>query len=381
MTKKLAILPVLSLFLMPLQPAFAMTSAPDTSALFANLASVESVDFSADVDFETYNDAMPSPLTVHADVDGAWEGDHGFVDLAYDLEDQYGYEDAFNASVIIVDDFLYFTDNGIDWYSLAIETESSGMTQEDIETATNDMNAFMNELFEAGVIEYNLETFEYMNGALYARYAYELNTNALLDYAVVKEYMTSEEAAEAKPFWEENVNVYGYLWVDVIEVLPGQFTLNVDVDSETSQSTFALSVVMNSYSESVDVSAPENAVDVFDHYQGSDAENIVMTTVEKTANVLDTDGDGLTDEAELIWGSNPVMPDTDGDGYNDYTEVVHGYNPNGSGVLDTDGDGLTDYKEMTVHWSDPYDADTDGDGYADGVEIANGYDPNGLGRW
>lgn len=36
----------------------------------------------------------------------------------------------------------------------------------------------------------------------------------------------------------------------------------------------------------------------------------------------DTDGDGLTDKQEEIFGSSPLLPDTDFDGYNDYEEYM-----------------------------------------------------------
>jgi len=42
---------------------------------------------------------------------------------------------------------------------------------------------------------------------------------------------------------------------------------------------------------------------------------------------LDTDGDGLTDTQEAIYGTDPNNPDTDGDGYLDGDEVKHGYGP------------------------------------------------------
>ncbi|GAH05249.1 unnamed protein product, partial [marine sediment metagenome] len=41
----------------------------------------------------------------------------------------------------------------------------------------------------------------------------------------------------------------------------------------------------------------------------------------------DTDGDGLTDGQEEVFGSNPLLPDTDFDGYNDYDEYVAGTDP------------------------------------------------------
>jgi hypothetical protein len=46
---------------------------------------------------------------------------------------------------------------------------------------------------------------------------------------------------------------------------------------------------------------------------------------------------------------------------------------------DEDEDGLTNDKEMTYH-TDPQDADSDDDGYSDGQEVEGGYDPNGPGK-
>lgn len=42
---------------------------------------------------------------------------------------------------------------------------------------------------------------------------------------------------------------------------------------------------------------------------------------------LDSDQDGLTNEEEKMYGTDPQNPDTDGDGYSDGTEVRSGYDP------------------------------------------------------
>lgn len=47
--------------------------------------------------------------------------------------------------------------------------------------------------------------------------------------------------------------------------------------------------------------------------------------------------------------------------------------------IDSDGDGLTDAQEG-VYGTDPANADSDGDGYSDGEEVSNGYNPLGEGR-
>ena len=77
-------------------------------------------------------------------------------------------------------------------------------------------------------------------------------------------------------------------------------------------------------------------------------------TAPEAAATVDSDHDGLTDEEEASWGTDPNNPDTD-------------------------GDGLTDGEEVKVYGTDPLKADTDGDGYSDGQEIQAGYNPLGAG--
>ncbi|WP_224268862.1 helix-turn-helix transcriptional regulator [Haloprofundus salinisoli] len=87
----------------------------------------------------------------------------------------------------------------------------------------------------------------------------------------------------------------------------------------------------------------------------------------------DTDGDGLSDGAEVDdHGTDPQDPDTDDDGLRDQQEIILGTDPLNS---DTDGDGLTDGAEVNDHGTDPQDPDTDDDGLTDGQELALGTDP------
>ncbi len=50
----------------------------------------------------------------------------------------------------------------------------------------------------------------------------------------------------------------------------------------------------------------------------------------------DSDGDGLPDDFERAFGTDPYNPDTDGDGYTDKEEIKHGYDPLGPGKLPLD---------------------------------------------
>ena len=45
------------------------------------------------------------------------------------------------------------------------------------------------------------------------------------------------------------------------------------------------------------------------------------------SDVLDTDGDGLTDEEERQVGTDPLLADTDGDGLEDADERMRGSDP------------------------------------------------------
>ena len=89
---------------------------------------------------------------------------------------------------------------------------------------------------------------------------------------------------------------------------------------------------------------------------------------------VDTDGDTLPDTWELAcFGDLDHGPgtDADGDGVTDVAEFLAGTDPS---LTDTDGDGISDSDEIS-RGTDPLNADTDGDGIPDGWEVANGLDP------
>ena len=66
-------------------------------------------------------------------------------------------------------------------------------------------------------------------------------------------------------------------------------------------------------------------------------ERIVADEQEEEEGVSvnpDPDEDGLTNDEETQYGTDPLNPDTDGDGYSDGKEVGAGYNPLGSGKIE-----------------------------------------------
>lgn len=70
---------------------------------------------------------------------------------------------------------------------------------------------------------------------------------------------------------------------------------------------------------------------------------------------VDSDGDGLTDEAEAGYGTNPNSADSDGDGMPDLFEVQYGLNNTTNDAQeDLDGDGFTNLREFQMQ-SNPAD--------------------------
>lgn len=93
-------------------------------------------------------------------------------------------------------------------------------------------------------------------------------------------------------------------------------------------------------------------------------------------NLSDSDGDGRTDGAEVLSGSDPLdvsalYVDVDSDGLSNAFEEGKGFNPNSN---DSDSDGLRDDIELVVG-SNPLKIDSDGDGISDGREYDLNSDP------
>jgi len=99
----------------------------------------------------------------------------------------------------------------------------------------------------------------------------------------------------------------------------------------------------------------------------------------------DLDSDGLTNIQEInIYHTNPTLADTDGDGIKDGAEIRYALNPldPADGGLDPDHDFMTNAEEINVFHTDPNVAnpgialDTDKDGLNDKLELGLGLDPN-----
>ncbi|HLD19673.1 MAG TPA: hypothetical protein VJB93_00265 [Patescibacteria group bacterium] len=106
--------------------------------------------------------------------------------------------------------------------------------------------------------------------------------------------------------------------------------------------------ILESYPAPSDANTGEPAIE---NQEGSTQEQ----PLQDQPVIVDTDGDGLTDQDETQYGTNQFFPDTD-------------------------FDGLTDREEVETYTTDPLSKDTDGDGFDDGQEVRNGYNPKGPGK-
>ena len=84
---------------------------------------------------------------------------------------------------------------------------------------------------------------------------------------------------------------------------------------------------------------------------------------------------GPSEEDENNNNDNDIV-DSDGDGLSDDDEAALGTDPNN---VDSDGDGIEDGEEVNDLGTDPLSDDSDGDGYLDGDEVAEGSDPADAG--
>src|SRR4029077_9013354 len=101
-----------------------------------------------------------------------------------------------------------------------------------------------------------------------------------------------------------------------------------------------------------------------------------MISIQVSPGGLDSDGDGIPDEAEISLGLDPHNPvdaqeDFDRDDLTNLQEYQLGTDIR---KADTDGDGLSDSQEL-ARGTSPLLRDTDGDGISDGLEVQTGSNP------
>lgn len=88
---------------------------------------------------------------------------------------------------------------------------------------------------------------------------------------------------------------------------------------------FNMDLLYSDFNQPMEIEKPEGAADLMDVLEPLMSGFLGMSVSQ------DSDGDGLSDDLEVFYGTDKNNPDTDGDGYKDGEEVEKGYDPALSG--------------------------------------------------
>lgn len=154
----------------------------------------------------------------------------------------------------------------------------------------------------------------------------------------------------------------GLIYLVYNKFLAGKSTVsNLSADTKKNSTTTAAKVSTSSESNKQEFGQDLNKTETATSTVPVSEEEVLVpsvplaTTTPPVAKLIDTDSDGLSDEEELVLG----------------TDI---------NLSDTDSDGLSDYEEVQIYKTNPLKADTDGDTYNDGQEVKTGYNPLGAGK-
>ena len=164
---------------------------------------------------------------------------------------------------------------------------------------------------------------------------------------------------------------------DTADAFPLDPTETTDTDSDGIGNNADTDDDGDNYTDVDEIAAGSDPLDATSLPADNDNDNI------SDATDTDDDNDGISDIEE--GSTESPVTDTDNDGIPDYLEDNNNDNDSDgvkdhldsddeSGENDSDNDGLTNNEEI-IAGTDPLSNDTDGDGYNDGEEIAGGSDP------
>ncbi len=211
---------------------------------------------------------------------------------------------------------------------------------------------------------------EIIHGANTYHLGYTINREGFIK--VIQAIFAETNASADDPFIKERLNTiqeqinslasmpYGEIWVGKRDFLPYKMTVHIAIATGSAQKKIAdlfMTVSFKNYNTPVTIDAPVDAKKLTDIIAGFFSpkqelaeyslppendfthENRTRDAKENATPLLsppsavDSDSDGLTDDAEKTYNTDPYNADSDGDGFTDGVEVLNGYNPNGAGTL------------------------------------------------
>ncbi len=151
------------------------------------------------------------------------------------------------------------------------------------------------------------------------------------------EPLSGEELKEFEESLASIESIEGEIWISKKDSFLQKITFNVNI-KETEQTKaegrIAASLQFKNHNKPIQIEAPSPVKtfnEVFEELFNQELQ-IPMSYDEDYEWDLDTDADGLPDELEKVYGTDPSKIDTDGDGYSDSEEIETGHdplNPNG----------------------------------------------------
>ena len=141
--------------------------------------------------------------------------------------------------------------------------------------------------------------------------------------------------------------IYGEFDKEFIEMIGNEMIAKGDLSEEDfdklnevedASIVFYADVRMSDFNQPVEINEPEEAENLVEVLTGMLGGLIGAGMNGGTG--IDTDLDGLSDEMETFYGTDPNKSDTDGDGYTDGEEVDNGYDPLAPGTSRLDYEGL-----------------------------------------
>lgn len=206
--------------------------------------------------------------------------------------------------------------------------------------------------------KYKVET---MNGVKVQPYGFiinQKNAEAIIDKLVVYEKetgVTAEDATRMKEGLKDFKQFAGIIYLDQKTLLPYKLSVTFQVDPEENGQpaedmkpiNFSMVTEFKDFNKPLNISLPTDGLtleqvtqkvmekiflskmDTLQSQMSSSTNEILIPEVSDDALLppVDTDGDGLSDSMESLYGTDKMKKDTDGDGYTDKQEIDGGYDP------------------------------------------------------